>query len=395
MHTGGVAVDRDGNLIIANQGRQPGTSRILAVAARSGTRYGQAMTAGHTYLVAGNGTPGFSGDGGPATRARVNGPEGVALDAAGNLVIADTWNNRIRVVAARSGTCYGRAMTAGHIYTVAGGGTHGPGNGGPATSGQLAMPGGVAVDATGNLVIADTLDSRIRVVAADTGTHYRQAMTAGHIYTVAGTGRFGFSGDGGAATSATISYPQGASVDAAGNLLIADTFNDRIRVVAASTGTCYGQAMTAGDIYTVAGGGRHGTGDGGPATGARLYRPESVTVDASGNLVIATGTPDWVRVVAARDGKFYQQAMTAYDSYTVVGHDTHRVVAASTGTCYGQAMTAGHIYTVAGNGQFSFSANDGPAIEAALMASGDDAVTAAGSLAITSTDNAHIRMAAG
>ena len=84
------------------------------------------MTAGHTYPVAGNGTPGFSGDGGPATRARVNGPEGVALDAAGNLVIADTWNNRIRVVAARSGTCYGRAMTAGHIYTVAGGGTHGP-----------------------------------------------------------------------------------------------------------------------------------------------------------------------------------------------------------------------------------------------------------------------------
>ena len=153
--------------------------------------------------------------------------------------------------------------------------------------------------------------------------------------------------------------------------------------------------MTAGDIYTVAGGGRHGTGDGGPATGARLYRPGSVTVDAAGNLVIATGTPDWVRVVAARDGKFYQQAMTAYDSYTVVGHDTHRVVAASTGTCYGQAMTAGHIYTVAGNGQFSFSANDGPAIEAALMASGDDAVTAAGSLAITSTDNAHIRMAAG
>ena len=257
------------------------------------------------------------------------------------------------------------------------------------------MPGGVAVDAAGNLVIADTLDSRIRVVAADTGTYYGQDMTAGHIYTVAGTGRFGFSGDGGAATSATISYPQGASVDAAGNLLIADTFNDRIRVVAASTGTCYGQAMTAGDICTVAGGGRHGTGDGGPATGARLYRPESVTVDASGNLVIATGTPDWVRVVAARDGKFYQQAMTAYDSYTVAGHDTHRVVAASTGTGYGQAMTAGHIYTVAGNGQFSFSANDGPAIEAALMASGDDAVTAAGSLAITSTDNAHIRIVAG
>ena len=395
MHTGGVAVDRDGNLIIVNQGRQPGTSRILAVAARSGTRYGQAMTAGHTYPVAGNGTPGFSGDGGPATRARVNGPEGVALDAAGNLVIADTWNNRIRVVAAGTGTCYGQAMTAGHIYTVAGGGTHGPGNGGPATSGQLAMPGGVAVDATGNLVIADTLDSRIRVVAAETGTLYWQAMTAGHIFTVAGTGRFGFSGDGGAATSATISYPQGASVDAAGNLLIADTFNDRIRVVAASTGTCYGQAMTAGDIYTVAGGGRHGTGDGGAATRARLYRPESVAADASGNLVIATGTPDWVRVVAARDGKFYQQAMTAYDSYTVAGHDTHRVVAASTGTGYGQAMTAGHIYTVAGNGQFSFSANDGPAIEAALMASGDDAVTAAGSLAITSTDNAHIRMAAG
>jgi hypothetical protein len=185
------------------------------------------------------------------------------------------------------------------------------------------------------------------------------------------------------------------ALDAAGNLVIADTWNNRIRVVAASTGTCYGQAMTAGHIYTVAGGGRHGTGDGGPATRARLFRPESVTVDASGNLVIATGTPDWVRVVAARDGKFYQQAMTAYDSYTVAGHDTHRVVAASTGTCYGQAMTAGHVYTVAGNGQFSVSDDDGPAIKAALIASGDDVVTTAGSLVITGRDNAHIRMVAG
>ena len=130
------------------------------------------------------------------------------MDGAGNLLIADTGNNRVRVVAASTGTFYGQAMTAGDIYTVAGDGTGGfSGDGGPATSAELDYPAGVAVDGAGNLVIADTGNNRVRVVAASTGTFYGQAMTAGDIYTVAGDGTGGFSGDGGPATSAELDQP--------------------------------------------------------------------------------------------------------------------------------------------------------------------------------------------
>jgi trimeric autotransporter adhesin len=147
------------------------------------------MTAGQSYAVAGNRAPGLSGDNGPATRARLNGPEGVALDAAGNLVIADTWNNRVRVVAASTGTCYGQAMTAGDIYTVADNGRYGySGDGGPATQATISYPQGAPADAAGNLVIADASNRRIRVVAVQDGTYYGQAMRAGDIYTVAGDG---------------------------------------------------------------------------------------------------------------------------------------------------------------------------------------------------------------
>jgi DNA-binding beta-propeller fold protein YncE len=130
------------------------------------------MTAGDIYTVAGDGTQGFSGDGGPATSAELSGPDGVAVDGAGNLVIADLNNNRIRVVAVKTGTFYGQAMTAGDIYTVAGDGTQGfSGDGGPATKAGMSLPNGinyplgVAVDASGNLVIPDNFNNRIRAVA--------------------------------------------------------------------------------------------------------------------------------------------------------------------------------------------------------------------------------------
>src|SRR5262249_37078731 len=153
-------------------------------------------------------------------------------------------------------TFYGQAMTARHIYTVAGNGTFGfSGDGGPATAAALASPNQTAVDGAGNLVIADSGNNRVRVVAAGTGTFYGQAMTAGDIYTVAGSGTFGRSGDGGPATGAALNGPRGAAVDGAGNLVIADSGSNRVRVVAASTGTFYGQAMTEGDIDTVTGNG--------------------------------------------------------------------------------------------------------------------------------------------
>jgi DNA-binding beta-propeller fold protein YncE len=124
------------------------------------------MKAGRIYTVAGDGTQGFSGDGGPAARAELDLPSGVAVDGAGNLVIADSGNQRVRVVAARTGRFYRRAMKAGRIYTVAGDGTQGfSGDGGPAARAELNYPSGVAVDGAGHLVIADTYNGRVRVVA--------------------------------------------------------------------------------------------------------------------------------------------------------------------------------------------------------------------------------------
>ena len=150
-------------------------------------------------------------------------------DGAGNVLIADVFNERIRVVAGSTGTFYGQAMTTGHIYTVAGDGTAGfGGDGGPGTSAELHWPFDVTVDGAGNLILADADNNRIRVVAAKSGTFYGVPMTAGNIYTVAGTGVFGFTGDGGPASHADLDFP--TAVVAAGNgLLIAD--NNRVRMI--------------------------------------------------------------------------------------------------------------------------------------------------------------------
>ncbi len=237
VHPVGVAVDAAGNLVISDNWN----CRVLAVAGSTGTFYGIAMTAHHIYSVAGDGTCGFSGDGGPATSAeldpgQLNYPQygsEPAIDAAGNLVIPDATNDRVRVVAASAGTFYGQAMKAGHIYTIAGDGTAGfSGDRGLATGAKLNDPSMVAIDAAGNVAIGDYRNDRVRVVAAGTGTFYGQAMKAGHIYTVAGNGTIGFSGDGGRGADAELSGPEGLAAGRSGNLLIADgDGNNRIRAV--------------------------------------------------------------------------------------------------------------------------------------------------------------------
>lgn len=130
---------------------------------------------GGIYTVAGNGTAGFAGDGGPATSAEFHNPDSVAVGGAGNIAVADTvsgsvpadmGNNRVRVVAAATGEFYGVPMTAGDVYTVAGNGTQGyPGDGGPATEAELDQPFGVGVDAAGNLVVTDLFDGRVREIS--------------------------------------------------------------------------------------------------------------------------------------------------------------------------------------------------------------------------------------
>jgi len=202
----GVAVDPSGNLFLA------GESVVLRLDATTG-----ALT-----LVAGNGTVGFSGDNGPATQAQLGSPSGtplgVAVDAFGNLYIADAGNRRIRKV------------TNGIITTVAGNGTSGfSGDNGPAVSAQFGLPVSVAIDSFANLYIADAINNRVRKVAN------------GVITTVAGNGGIGFSGDTGPATSAQLRNPVGVAVDSSGNLYIADADNQRIRRV------------TSGVINTVAG----------------------------------------------------------------------------------------------------------------------------------------------
>jgi trimeric autotransporter adhesin len=422
----GLAVDAAGNVLIADHG----SNRVRVVAAASGTFYGQAMTAGDIYTIAGNGTSGYSGDGGPAVSAELKAPEAVAIDAAGNVVVADTLNNRLRVVAARTGSFYGQAMTAGDIYTVAGTGRAGySGNAGPAASAELDFPEAVAVDTAGNLVIGDTDNDRVRIVAARTGSFYGVAMTAGDIYAVAGNGVFDSSGDGGKALNAEVS-PQGVAVSAAGNIAIADG-SARVRVVAAATGTLYGQPVTAGDIYTIAGNGTFGlSGDGGPATSAQLNTPGTVAVDGAGNLLISDTSNNRIRVVAGTSGTFYGQAMTAGDIYTIAGGghlpvdgvpatsaivqfpesvavdaagnvlisetaDARvRVVAAAAGTFYGQAMTAGDIYTIAGNGTSGYSGDGGPATSAELSTPAGLAVDGTGNVIIADPGNNRVRIVA-
>jgi trimeric autotransporter adhesin len=427
----GVAVDPSGNLVITDTY----DNRIRVVAAGAGTFYGQAMKAGHIYSIAGDGRRGFSGDGGPATTAKLNGPTALVVDSSGNLVITDASNNRVRVVAEHTGTFYGQAMTAGDIYTIAGDGAEGfSGDGGPAISAELGFPQSAAVDAAGNVLIADRDNNRVRVVAEHTGTFYGQAMTAGDIYTIAGDGNQGFSGDGGPATSAELNTDSGVMVDGSGNVVFTDDHNNRVQVVAEQTGTFYGQAMTAGDVYSIAGDGTAGdSGDGGPATAAEMNSPDRVAVDGAGNLVIAEWYGERVRVVAASTGTFYGQVMTAGDIYTIAGNskqefsgdggpatraelnapqgvavdgagnmlitDTDnnriRVVAASTGTFYGRAMTAGHIYSIVGDGRRGFSGDGGPATRAELNGpTGGVAVDGAGNLVITDASSNRIQVVA-
>jgi len=243
---------------------------IKAVYSGDGTNFAGSTTALEQISitirpVAGTGIAGFGGDGGPAPRAQLNHPEGVAVDASGNLYIADTDNNRIRKISPN-----------GIITTVAGTGIAGfSGDGGPASQAQLNHPEGVAVDASGNLYIADTGNNRIRKISPD-----------GIITTVAGTEIAGFSGDNGPASQAQLNQPEGIAVDASGNLFIADTDNDRIREVSPD-----------GVIVTIAGD-EGFSGDGGPASQAQLNHPEGVAVDASGNLYIADTGNNRIRKIS-------------------------------------------------------------------------------------------------
>lgn len=305
-----ITLDSAGNLFIADSYNH----RIRKI-----------NTNGIITTVAGKSSAGYTGDGVAATNAALYYPAGITLDARNNMFIADTMNNRIRKVDAN-----------GFIITVAGTNTAGStGDGGLATSAKLNTDRAVAFDASGNLYIADTYNSRIRKV-----------NTNGIITTVAGNGTASFLGDSGNATSASLNYPYGLTVDSNGNLYIADTRNNRIRKV-----------NTNGIITTVAGKGpsypSSGTysGDGGAATNAYINNPRGVTIDPVGNLLIADAGNNRVRKVDVN----------------------------------------GLISTVAGKSTFGFSGDGGTSTNASLYDPEGIAFDTAGNLMIADSSNARIR----
>ena len=219
------------------------------------------LSTGVISTIAGNGTAGYSGDGGSALSAELNNPSGVALDASDNVYICDYFNSRIRKV----------TISTGVITTVAGTGTAGfSGDGGAATAAEINEPSRILVDASGNIYIGDRYNYRVRKVTASTGV----------ISTIAGNGSASFSGDGGAATSAGINVPYGMVLDGSGNLYIADLYDSRVRMV-----------NTSGIISTFAGtGSTTFSGDGGPASSAGVPGAEGLAIDSYGNIYIGDNT---------------------------------------------------------------------------------------------------------
>ncbi len=292
----------------------------LFIAGNLDNRIRKVDTNGIITTVAGSGNCGFSGDNGPATNASLENPQGVAVDASGNVFIGDYLNNRVREVG-----------TNGIITTFAGDGASDySGDGGPATNASLYDPEGVLLDASGNLYIADSANMRIRKVD-----------TNGIITTMAGDGDNDYSGDGGPATNASLSYPQNLAFDRSGAMFIADYGNNAIRKV-----------DTNGIITTVAGDGMYGyAGDGGAATNAWLANPSGVAVDSLSNLYIA-------------------------DLYN------HRVR---------EVGTNGIITTVAGDGTAGYSGDDGAATNAGLNKPSEVVLDGSGNLFIVDFNNNRIR----
>ena len=384
-----VAVDSTGNLFIADENnnvvcRVDVTSKILT-------------------LAAGTGPAGYSGDDGPATSATLNGPDGVAVDTAGNIYIADSMNAVIREVNSPTSS-----SGANDINTIVGNNTFGFNGDGPATSIELTNPSGLFVDPpTGNLWIADYWSNRVRMYTASTKT----------VTTVVGSGGVG---DGGLATSASLYYPRNPALDANGNLFLVDAQNNRVREVSAS-----GQTIT-----TVVGTGipcPHPTdpcGDGGPAASAAIFMPRTVTVEANGSLLVADDGDSKIREVDGSTGiitTIVGSGNLCTGSFSTCGdggpalsaslNDARGAVRDAAGNLYfvdaqdnrvREVDTTGTISTVAGNGPAgaapigcnpagNFSGDGGPAVNATLDCPLGLDIDATGNLYVADSYNNVIR----
>jgi len=353
------------------------TPFVVAIAAGIAPTGALAVSGTDTIVTIAGINPGYSGEGGQATSARLDGPYGVAADSAGSVYVADAFNHRIR-----------RITSGGIIDSVGGAGMGGyAGDGGLATSAQLNYPLDVDVDASGNIFVADDGNHRIREVSR-----------TGVITTVAGTGVNGYSVDHGPAASARLSYPRGVALDAKGNLLIADLGNDRIRRVDAN-----------GTIATIAGSGLRGSsGDGGPAGAAELNGPYDVVADDDGNLYIADTQNHRIRKVDA-NGVITTIAGTGAAGFSGDGgqaiaaqlDDPRRVAVDAAGNVYvadsdnhriRKVTPGGVITTVAGTGVAGLSGDGGQAASAQLDAPTGLAIRSDGSLVLTDYANGRVRL---
>ncbi len=343
----GIAVDRGGNLYLADTDHH----RVRRIAPN-----------GAIGTLAGTGTAGYSGDGGPAGAAQLNLPYGLATDAAGYVYVADLGNNRVR-----------RIGPDGIIVTVAGTGVQGSaGDGGPATGAQLLTPRNVATDAAGNLYISEFGGHRVRKVSPD-----------GRIATVAGTGVAGFRGDGGAAVSAQLAFPAGLAVDRTGALYIADSQNQRVR-----------KMVPGGTIATVLGG----------SSGTRLLTPMAVAPDLSGGLYVADSSAAvraaaangaWINVagtgVPGFSGDFGPARAAQLAAPRDLALDAMGNLYIADGVRIRQVDLSGTMHTVAGDGYLQAIGDGGPAVSAALLQPSAIVLDAAGGLYIADTGTERVR----
>lgn len=347
----------------------------LLIADRMNHQIVRVSTGGTLTVVAGSGIEGFSGDSGPALYAALSFPAAIALDASGNLFIADSGNRRIRRVD-RNGT----------IETIAGtGADQTGGDGGPAARASFQSIRGLAFDRAGNLFVSDDQANRVRRIGS-----------GGIVSTIAGTGQGGFSGDTGPADRAALNEPRHVSIDGAGNLLIADWGNNRVRRV-----------TPQGIISTIAGRGESASdGDGGPAVQAGLVGPTAAFTDSRGNLYISE-LFDRVRVVNSA-GVIRTFAGQSRRGFAGDGGPAAsallNVVTSVTGDAAGNIYIAdslnlrvrridpqGTIQTVAGSGEFRFTGDGGPAVAATFAVPLGMAIDPAGNVYFADSDNHRIR----
>ena len=318
----GVAVDAAGNIYIADANDH----RIRKVA-----------NDGTISTLAGDGFPGFSGDGGPASAARLNTPYGIAVDRAGNLYVADLGNNRVR-----------RIGFDGTITTVSG-------------TDKFLAPRNVALDSAGNLYVSEFGGHRVRRVAAIHGA----------ITTIAGTGTAGFAGDGGSAKTAQLNYPAGLAFDSAGNLYIADSSNNRVREI-----------LVSGIITTVL-----GTGDPGATLPNQLNVPTGLAIDSAGNLDVADSGNQRIQQLAPAGA-----IQTLPGAGRGLAADSKGDLLIAGGSQVFELSASLKLSTIAGGGSYLFSGDGGPATSARLNSPVAIALDSKGDLYIADQKNSRVRM---